>query len=85
MIWDNTYILLEESVEGEVPHVTTMSENIFLNDKPVLFANESSGMTNKAQRSRASGGQASTGAYCLDLFSLHPPFFNYLFYSSVCF
>ena len=31
---------------GSLPHVTTMSENIFLNDKPVLVANESSGMTN---------------------------------------
>lgn len=43
-----------------------MSENVFVNDKPVLVGNEGSGMTNKAQRSRGPGGQASTGAYVLD-------------------
>lgn len=32
-----------------------------------------------------SGGLVSTEAYFLDLFSLHPTFFNYLSYSPICF
>ena len=57
----------EGSVEDVTP-VTTMSENTLLNDRPVWVANESSGKTSKAWRSKGSGGLASIGAYCLDIF-----------------
>ena len=35
-------------MEREVPHVTTMSKNIFLNGKLVLVGEQSGGMTKEA-------------------------------------
>lgn len=38
----------EQNVDREGPQVTTISENVFLNDKPVWGGNESGGKATKA-------------------------------------